>query len=240
MKAKTYDGVSEAEVHLQADGCTAEEFFHKREADGAFCSWVPVNSGQVLSVDCRFSCTYIWNIRMDFIVDGILRNSSKDFSTGSKFTHTFRSAYYMEHGRVQASMIVDDLTRTVVTTTATRSESLLGTVEIRFYVQEVQNQEFHIQTVPTFKDSALSKSNYTSLTTPIIQPTQEIRFVRYNSRTTSREWAPGCHKRVGSRPWATFRFYYRTRGGCEATLFESLLTLISTSCHPRTVKNGHS
>lgn len=118
----------------------------------------------------------------------------------------------MQDGRVQASMIVDDLTRTVTSTAEMGSDTSLGTIEIRYYVQQIQNQESHIQTVPTFEDLAPYMSSYASLTAPLLQPAQEIRLIRCNNRQTRHKWDPKDHERAGSQPWATFRFFYRTKG----------------------------
>lgn len=200
-----------AKVMLLADGERVEEYFSKKDHDGSFCTWVPVRSGQKISVDCDFSgsCN---RFCMDLIVDGILRNSFYSHSFAGHARHVFNTAYYTHDGRVKAKMVVKDLPSAVLPQTTAEGKRSIGTVEIRVYVEEYSSRRSHLQTTPTFEASECWTEGYRAPAQSPVAPTQEIVFIGSENRASIGKWQFGHDSRAGWGPWAVFRFFYRTAG----------------------------
>jgi hypothetical protein len=222
MRAVTNDDKAKADAIIKLDGNTLQEHNNSTASDGAFCTWVAVETGQKISVEC--GCTVYSNeVQFDLIVDGILRNTAKTTSrewANSRRYAKFYTGYYMEDLPIEADLVVKDMPEYAYPAAEVKGDDTVGCIEVKIYVLQDEKQERHLQTTTTFEKSSDWKDQYGAPTYTAVQPTQEVELIKYKIQPTPRNLTT-TKKRVngtrpGSSPWAVFRFFYRPQSTVES------------------------
>lgn len=228
---KKDDGLK-AECTVKADEASVQDFnVSVSEDGGVMTSWVPVAVGQKLGFDIGCNVT-AGEVTFDIIVDGILRSTHTTTSKKSpweqnrRFTHKFNTASHMYGNKVtDVNLIVKDLTQEDLDLQAQQDDAqdTLGTIEVRIWALLDEKQERQTQSYPTFESRHNWREGDATPTYASVQPTQEIDCVSNEFNPLGNSKITTAHKRMvaarpGAKPWASFKFYYRTQGMVETPI----------------------
>jgi hypothetical protein len=219
MKAFTNDDKSKVDCQIKIDGNAAQEYNNSTSTDGAFCTWVPVQAGQKITVDA--GCTVdTKEVQFDLVVDGIIRNSLSSTAkarTSKRHVAKFASCFRMSGSALEANLVVKDLPTEEWPEIQADDADTVGSIEVRVWVLQVDNQERHLQTTKGFDTCRNWKELTEEPTYTAITPKHEIELVESGFNPPSPARVTVTKKRIssaraGSKPWATFRFFYRNQG----------------------------
>lgn len=219
------DELQKADCVVKLDGNPVQEFSNSI-LDDQMISWIPVTAGQKITIEAGCNVT-AGEVVSDLIIDGIVRStmstSSKkaDWEKYKRFSHKFNTASHMWDGKVtDVDLVVKDLPEDVQLGEQKddAAADTHGTIEVRIWVLEHEKQERANQKYPVFE----SCDNWRELegdapTYSVVQPTQELDCVSNDFNPLGSAKVTLARKRMtaarpGEKPWASFKFFYRTQG----------------------------
>jgi len=224
MKIRERRSKAVAGVEIEAHGEYPPEYGSHIATDGAFVTWIPVFRGEELSVNCWFR-GLVSEVRFDLIVDGVLRNASKEVNGRPIYGRrnvNFDTGYYPENNNVMlkvAKLVVRNMNTNAYPTDCIENQDSVGKIEIQVSLRRDGDEGTYslsgispIGRVQHWKD-VIDIPTYTK-----VRPTQEIKMVVLDDdcqpKTSSviKRLSRFDDDRVGTGPWAVFRFFYRTQG----------------------------
>ena len=222
MKATTHDEKGKADCVVKINGASVQEFNTTKGTEpNLFCSWIPIEAGQKISVDAGCN-VFTKEVRFDLVIDGIIRSTipstSKDWAA-KRHNGKFQTAFDMVSGTVtEVEVVAKDLPDDFDgIQQQDEAQETLGTIEVRLWVLQ-QEQQLRLQ---TGTKGFLQCCNWRDLDDgdlkyAAIKPTHEVEFPPTTFNPLSSIKITNAKKylnteRPGEQPWIIFRFYYRSQ-----------------------------
>jgi hypothetical protein len=153
-------------------------------------------------------------------VDGILRNSYREVNKGVKtgrrcvkFLHAFCEE---EFKCFTADMVVQDLSVDAHLAVMAANKDSVGKIELLISILRDDSEPRHGFTGKTFEVTNHWRDSFQTPSFTSLRPTQEIDFVQTKEQLSGLKLSYFKKNvrvtRIGSKPWAVLRFFYRTRG----------------------------
>jgi len=185
---------------------------------GALCSYIAVETGQPLQIACSFHGNCTEGV-YDVIVDGVLRftrtfKSKQTKHTSKKPPELFEYVLVKDGNGVRCgSLVVKDLDPP--SSTQSHYESV-GSIEVRISVLREPTGKHNNDDVNSFDDIDDWKEMWHKATHTAVPVTHEIAFPATGDDAVSKTAIINCRRsakkpRPGSKPWAAFKFFYRSR-----------------------------
>lgn len=232
MKCHEPSSNRKAEVIIKAEGTRLGELDERVNDDGTISSFVEIEEGQRISVDCSFSGTTT-KVFFDLYVDGVLRNSisstSKEKLVRRNRRHAkFDDGFYFDNKSIKQGVF---MTRGLVLESIEKKEDRrdsVGLIEVRIAVLRYDGEGEHkLEDVDAFDTVATWHDVFPEPTYSNVAPTHDIRLVDVEGLVSKQ--ALGLLRsrikvaRPGSAPWVVMKFFYRGKG----EFFGSLVRWIS-------------
>ncbi|KAK3079976.1 hypothetical protein LTS18_003465 [Coniosporium uncinatum] len=228
MKCTEDQSTRGAAVNIQADNIKCAEYNPSTDENGALCSYIAVETGQPLQIACSFHGNCTEGI-YDIIVDGVLRftrafKSRQTKHTSKKPPELFEYVLVKDGKGVRCgSLEVQDLASPASTQSTFESA---GTIEVRISVLREPTGKHANDDVNTFDEIDGWKEMWHNATHAAVPVTHEIAFPATKDDALSKTAVTNCRRaakkpRPGSKPWAVFKFLYRSREAIESAGFET-------------------
>lgn len=219
MKCEEPGAGRSAEVRIKVGDTFVDEyedgFLPSIESDEsssvAKVCYVPVETGQNIAVSVVFDGLTSKGA-VDLVVDGVLRNSkvfTKKRGTASS-SIDFDTAYINDKGRFDnATMVVEDLNAKI---NGNMVPCFPGYIEVRISITRgIDTASYQPQSLKRFNDKILLTWDDT-VDGGFLPADRQISFKGKHDFLTDYQVKQTALKRPGARPWAAFRFYYRSLG----------------------------
>jgi hypothetical protein len=174
-------------------------------------------------------------VAYDFIVDGVCRKansySSKSVQVQKNKKLDFdKLLYQTSDGVIDTDVIVSSRSGPVILNKD--APETIGTIELRVYITRQFGVEHEIKETRKYDnidddaDTDIRVASYKDVP-PEFHLTFEKNCSTLDGAKGNRERRKVYAKRPGNKPWAIFRFHYRTKGKISHSLLQAVLTVIT-------------
>lgn len=254
MKVIEKAGDRTAYAQVFVEGCVQplEEYGRYVDArDGAVCCYIAVEEGHKVRIDGRFSgavccvqclacfiltaAVQTLTVAYDFVVDGVCRKansySSKSVQVQKNKKLDFdKLLYQTPDGVIDTDVIVSSRSGPVILNKD--APETIGTIELRVYITRQFGVEHEIKETRKYDEvdgdsnTDIQVASYKDVP-PEFHLTFETNCSTLDGAKGNREKRKVYAKRPGNKPWAIFRFHYRTKGKVLHYLLQVVLTVIT-------------
>ncbi|KAF2650841.1 hypothetical protein K491DRAFT_761458 [Lophiostoma macrostomum CBS 122681] len=210
-----------AQVHLHARGVVnpLDEFGEWVDpTDDALCCFVPVEAGQKVKVEGRFAGT-TKDIQFDVSIDGICRKAHTIISKAvqahkSKKIGFDKFLFHTKDGIINTEIFANDVPSGLKFEDG--ETATIGVIELRLCIIRRLGDEHALRDAPVYYehiDEGLDVDAAAVYSSIVPQFTMTFdKDVQALDKTKSAAWQRKMQaKRPGDKPWAIFRFHYRTK-----------------------------